>query len=362
MIQISNNEITNTRWCALYVAFSFDCTVTDNIITNNEGLGVMLYDSGSCTLFGNYMEANQWGNAKDIIGELSASDTNMWDDGVSFGNVWDDYERAGVYQIPGDRESVDRYPNGYQADTSAPEWVIAPEDQTLECGDGFEMIIEAIDASGISSYRISDTENFSVTSVGTVTYIQPIQPLAFGEYPLEVRAYDPFDNFCSATLTVKVQDTVCPDIVGPEDVTYKEGETGNALVWSVSDINPSAYEIYRDDVLIDNGPWVDTSCSIEVSIDGLLPEEYVYRIEVYDLGKNSASDDVTVVVEPEKIPVPTPTTTVPKPKPNTDSTAPSDDSMAGPAIEPVVIASGIGIPTAFGFAILFVIARRREMV
>lgn len=357
MIQISNNEITNTRWCALYFIHSFDCTVTDNIIANNKGLGVLLYDSGSCTLFGNSFEANEWGNAKDITGELSVSDTNTWDDDVSLGNVWDDYEGAGVYQIPGDRESVDRYPNGYQADTTAPVWVTAPEDQTLECGDGFGMTVEATDPSGISSYWIGDTDLFSVDSMGTITCNQPLE---LGEYPLEVRAYDPFDNFCSAMVTITVQDTVCPEIAGPEDATYIEGGTGNTLVWSVSDINPSAYGVYLDDVLIDEGSWVDGS--IEISIDGLNPDTYLYRLELIDLGDNSASDEVTVIVEPEKTSVPTTTSPIPIPKPNTDSSAPSDDSMAGPAIEPVVIASGIGIPTALGLTILFVIARKREIL
>jgi parallel beta-helix repeat protein len=355
MIQISNNEITNTRWCALYVAYSFGCTVTDNIIANNKGLGVLLYDSGSCTLFGNSLEANEWGNAKDITGELSVSDTNMWDDGVSLGNVWDDYEGAGVYQIPGDRESVDRYPNGYQADTTAPVWVIAPEDQTLECGDGFEMTLEATDASGISSYWIDDTNPFSVDSMGTITCNQPLE---LGEYPLEVRAYDPFDNFCSATLTVTVQDTICPEIAGPEDATYKEGGTGNTLVWSVSDINPSTYEVYLDDVLIEEGPWVDGS--IEISIDGLFADTFLYRLEVCDLGDNSASDEVRVVVDPEKTSIPTTTVPIPIPKPNTDPTAPSDDSMAGPVVESVIIASGIIIPTVVGIAILYLLGRKHE--
>jgi parallel beta-helix repeat protein len=367
-IQISNNEITNTRWSALFIAYSYDCTVMDNTISSNEGIGVLLYDSGSCMLYGNYFEANEWGNAKDIAGELTATDTNLWDDDVSLGNEWDDYEGAGVYPIPGDRDSVDRYPIGSDFDTTAPEWNEAPEGQTIECGDGLEMILKATDASGISYYWINDTVNFSVTSMGTVT---SIQPLKLGVYPLEVRAYDPFENFCSATLTVTVQDTICPEIAGPEDVTYKEGETGNTLVWSVSDFNPSTYEVYLDDVLIEDGSWVDGS--IEISIDGLYADTYLYRIEVFDLGDNSASDEVTVVVDPEKTSVPTTTTPIPKPKSNdipgpddnnepNDNTAPNDDSMVGPAIEPVVIASGIGIPTALAFAILFVIARRREMV
>jgi parallel beta-helix repeat protein len=307
--------------------------VTDNTIYDNKGLGIFLYDSGSFNIFGNYLGANEWGNAKDIAGECTSLDTNLWDDDVSLGNEWDDYEGTGVYPIPGNRDSVDRYPIG-----STP----------------------ATDASGISYYWISDTNNFIVDNVdypGTITWSEP---LAIGEYPLEVRAYDQFDNFCSATITVTVQDTVCPEIVGPLDVTYKEGETGNTLVWSVSDLNPSTYEIYQDGVPIIEDSWVDSS--IEISIDGLLPDTYVYRIEVYDLGGNSASDEVTVEVEPEKIPIPTTTTTIiPKPKTNTDLDAPSDDSMGAPVVEPAVVATGIIAPTILGITILFILGRKREV-
>ncbi|MFX1273106.1 MAG: nitrous oxide reductase family maturation protein NosD, partial [Promethearchaeota archaeon] len=210
-ILIMNNEITDSKWCALFLAFSFDCTVTYNTIANNDGIGVFLYDSGSCTLFGNYFESNMWVNARDAIGDHSATYSNLWDDDVSLGNDWDDYEGIGVYPISGDRGSVDRYPIGSDPDTVAPEWITAPIEQTIECGDTFKMVVEADDDSGISTYWIDDTDLFSIefidSSVDYKANITCNQPLAFGEYTVEVRAYDPFNNFCSATFTVTVQDT-----------------------------------------------------------------------------------------------------------------------------------------------------------
>jgi parallel beta-helix repeat protein len=356
-IQVSNNEIANNQWIGLYIAYSYDCIATENMIVNNKGLGVMLYDSGSCTLFGNYFEANEWGNAADVSGELTASDTNLWDDDVGLGNDWDDYEGTGVYLIPGDRGSVDRYPIGSSPiDTIAPVWNHAPEDKVIECGDPLNMMIAATDDSGIAYYSVNDTTNFVVDSTGTITFNRLLDP---GKYPLEVRAYDPFENFCSASIIVELQDTICPEIDGPADVTYKEGETGNKLVWSVSDVLPSTYTIFVDDIEVDNGVWTEPSGTIEISIDGLSAGEYNYRLVVYDLGTNSASDDVTVKVE-GKTPVPT-TTPIPKPKTDAGANPPTDESMAGPYIEPVVVASGIGLPTVLGFAILFVIGKRREV-
>jgi parallel beta-helix repeat protein len=359
-IQVSNNEIANTRWIGLYIAYSFDCIATDNMIVNNGGLGVFLYDSGSCMLYGNYFENNGWGNAKDVSGELTASDTNLWDDDVSVGNDWDDYEGTGVYLIPGNRNSVDRYPMGSDCDTIAPEWETAPVDQTIESGEPFEMIIKAVDASGISYYSIEDdTGLFSIVNVDSVWKITCDQLLAIEDYVVEVYAYDPFDNFCSATITIKVRDTISPEIAGPTEVTYKEGDTGNKIVWSVSDINPSTYTLFVDTVEVEQGAWNEPSGTIEIFIDGLPAGEYNYTLEVCDLGTNSASHEVTVKVE-GKTPVPT-TTPIPKPKTGVDDNPPTDESMAGPFIEPVVVASGIGIPTVLGFAILFIIGKKREV-
>ncbi|MFW9887076.1 MAG: right-handed parallel beta-helix repeat-containing protein [Candidatus Thorarchaeota archaeon] len=356
-IQVSNNEIANTRWIGLYIAYSYDCLVTDNMIVNNGRLGVLLYDSGLCTLFGNYFEDNGWGNAKDVSGELTASDANLWDDDVSLGNDWDDYEGTGVYPIPGNRGSVDRYPIGSSPiDTTAPVWNPVPEEeQVIESGESFKLLVTANDENGISFYWIDKTDLFSIDSEGNIT---SNDLLALGEYELEVRAYDPFNNFCSATFTVKVQDTVSPEIIGPVEVTYKEGDTGNKIAWSVSDINPSIYTIFVDDVEVEHGSWNEPTGAIEIFIDGLSAGEYKYRLEVCDLGTNSASDEVTVTVEGK---TPVPTTTIPKPKTGTDGNPPTEESMAGPYIEPVVVASGIGIPTALGFAILFVIGKRREV-
>ncbi len=54
------------------------------------------------------------GNQLGYNGESNASDEegtdNSWDDGVSLGNYWGDYDGTGVYTIPGSTGSVDRYP------------------------------------------------------------------------------------------------------------------------------------------------------------------------------------------------------------------------------------------------------------
>jgi len=354
-VQLENNVVTDTNHFALCFFASFDCTITYNEITDNSGLGIYLYDSNSCILFGNVVGTNEGGNAADEIGDSTATCSNLWDDDVSLGNDWDDYNGVGVYPISGDRESVDRYPIGSQPDILAPEWTAEPSDQIIECGNDFAIDVEASDSNGIAYYSIDNTEYFDVNEFGLITNKVA---LGIGSYPLEVRAYDPSNNYCSATFIVTVQDTVCPEIVSPADVTYKEGETGKTIEWTIFDINPSSFEIHRDDVLMGEFDWNEASFTIIVSIDGLMADTYLYRIDVFDLGGNSVSDEVTVVVEPEK--TSTTTTTGPIPKPNTAIDPPSDDSMAAPVVEPVVIASGIAIPTVIGIVILYILGRKQE--
>ncbi len=82
--------------------------IIDNIIFKNKGWGINFgRDSFNNVLYNNTL----WGNSPTNAYDTGVS--NQWDDGVSIGNVWDDYDGVGVYNIPGDAESVDRFPRVY---------------------------------------------------------------------------------------------------------------------------------------------------------------------------------------------------------------------------------------------------------
>ncbi|MHA1924884.1 MAG: right-handed parallel beta-helix repeat-containing protein [Candidatus Thorarchaeota archaeon] len=93
-------------------------------------------------------------------------------------------------------------------DTTSPSWVIASLSETLEFGESFSKQMSAWDASNIDHYWISDTVNFEIDESGLITNATILE---VGEYSLEVRAYDPFDNYCSATLII----TVVPSRITP---------------------------------------------------------------------------------------------------------------------------------------------------
>jgi parallel beta-helix repeat protein len=87
------------------------------------------------------------------------------------------------------------------ADTTSPSWIIASLTETLEFGEPFSKQMSAWDESNVDHYWISDTINFAIDGSGL---IRNATILEIGVYSLEVRAYDPFGNFCSATLIITV--------------------------------------------------------------------------------------------------------------------------------------------------------------
>lgn len=91
--------------------------------------------------------------------------------------------------------------NEYKEDHDAPIWDQTPKDQIVEYGEYFTYDINASDISGIAHYWINDTSNFYINTDGLII---SITILNVGEYWLEIRAYDPYDNFISAEIKITV--------------------------------------------------------------------------------------------------------------------------------------------------------------
>jgi subtilisin family serine protease len=98
-------------------------------------------------------------------------------------------------------------------DTIPPEWNPPPSDYVIEFGDDLIYDLDATDLSGIDYWWINDTTHFSIDGGGTIT--NSIE-LIVGNYWLQVRAYDPYDNYCSFVIkiTIKEEDPPLPVISG----------------------------------------------------------------------------------------------------------------------------------------------------
>jgi len=86
-------------------------------------------------------------------------------------------------------------------DTTSPIFVEPLVDQIIGAGSEFTLDANASDLSGIDHWWISDTDSFSISGTGVITSNEPLQA---GVYEIEVRAYDPYDNYGSDTFTLTV--------------------------------------------------------------------------------------------------------------------------------------------------------------
>ena len=83
-----------------------------------------------------------------------------------------------------------------------PTWDQTPTNQFIEYGVFLNYDVNASDLSGITLYWINDTSNFNIDSNGVLTNTTILNP---GTYWLELRAYDPYDNYCSVIIKIIVK-------------------------------------------------------------------------------------------------------------------------------------------------------------
>ncbi|MBY8996320.1 MAG: hypothetical protein KGD60_01215 [Candidatus Thorarchaeota archaeon] len=139
----------------------------------------------------------------------------------------------------------------------------------------------------------SDAWNGSSITIGLGT-------LSLGNHNLTIVVFDTSDNIATDQVDVLVVDAVLPVINHLDNTTISEG-TLASLEWSPSDLNPSSFELYREESLIDSGIW--SGGNITSSLVGLTIGEYNYTVVVFDTSGNSASDTTFVTVIDDTLPI-----------------------------------------------------------
>ncbi|MFX1272840.1 MAG: nitrous oxide reductase family maturation protein NosD [Promethearchaeota archaeon] len=307
--------------------FNVEAGFASNIVWNASAVRPDYY---SVEQDGFTLEEGTW-NGKSIDVELPSLDPGMYKFTLRV-NTTDGRRMSHSLQIT-------------SVDTTPPEWITPPADETIEQGDRVMIVIEAFDLYGISTYWINDTDHFSIDADGTLL---DTEVLPLGIYPVEVRAYDPSMNFIFTEIVITVEDTIIPEIDGPTDFAYDEGVTGNSISWSISDRNPYSYQVYLNGDLIETADWTLPIHVIEVSVDGLSPGTHIYRLELLDIAGNRASDEVTVIVNPK----PSETTTETTTSGTTETTSISPPTSTPPPTEPTVANGTLLITGIAGVAVL----------
>ncbi|MFX0054223.1 MAG: right-handed parallel beta-helix repeat-containing protein [Promethearchaeota archaeon] len=138
---IESNKIYGTK-TGIRVYDSMNNTVTANKVYRAEEWGIAMdYFTGSNRIFHNHVGWNgPDGQPNRAFNALDHGQNNIWDDNISQGNFWSEYDGSGIYAIEGTGESFDRYPT-YFNDTQAPFFMNRAEDLVYEVGDSKRHLI-----------------------------------------------------------------------------------------------------------------------------------------------------------------------------------------------------------------------------
>jgi parallel beta-helix repeat protein len=101
-------------------------------------------------------------------------------------------------------------------DVTAPIWIVSPINEILEYGESFEQRLGAWDSSGVALWWLNETTHFSIDENGVIRNATVVET---GIYRLEVRAYDPYDNYGSATLVVTILEAMTTPTTTPTTTT-----------------------------------------------------------------------------------------------------------------------------------------------
>jgi parallel beta-helix repeat protein len=281
---------------------SSQCTLTGNIVTNNSEIGIYLWwGTGDCLVWNNLLSDSRRYNAYD------ENSTNYWDNGTH-GNYYDDYfgpdfNHDGIgdipYSISGPGGAQDRYPLVNLTDSSPPT-IDSPGDLIFEAETPLEQFL---------NWHPYDPNPFwyNITVNGTVVIDDvwdgsPISydvgELSTGTYICVLTVFDRSGNFAADEVLVTVTaptDTDPPTIDSPGNIHITAGTTGHQIIWYPSDEHPSRYELYKNDDLIEQGPW--TGEYISFNLEDLPTGDYKFTLIVYDKGELSASDIIWVFVK-----------------------------------------------------------------
>ena len=162
-----------------------------NTIVFNEGEGIIASGVNN-SIYGNKIGWNLQ-SAEDY-----GSD-NFWDNGVDTGNFWDDYDGLSDYEIPGQEDSVDHYPNILQDGDYSPPLIEHDLPGAVPISPGFGFPRDQIKISvNVSDESGVDTVFLVSPFMDSVMFYQMVPDPIVGENGYSYVFEGPFTNFVLA--------------------------------------------------------------------------------------------------------------------------------------------------------------------
>ena len=227
----SGNMVNSSSGDGIWDIHSNQIIITGNNITENTQLGIWLYGSSEMLLCNNRIGWNAGGNAKD-----DGSD-NQWDDGISIGNYWSDYDGYGEYEILGEANSTDRYPFSLG---EAP-FLDHPADIEYVYGSQGHVIIWSPSDLDPESYELFRNNTLLVSDSWTGLPISVnLDVLDAGIYNYTLIVYDTVGNWVADTVMVVVIPSPAPTTptttvngIEPTLILLLTGGAGAAVIVAV---------------------------------------------------------------------------------------------------------------------------------
>ena len=130
-----------------------------------------------------------------------------------------------------------------------------------------------------------------------------VDGLTYGTYLITFYANDTSGNGISDTVNVTVTDTTAPLVSGSPDFTFRESSGMYYINWTLTDLNPANYTIYKDSNPEEMAVSWSTGNTIMYDVSALTYGVYNFTILVYDTLSNFAVDYIKVTVTDAQPPV-----------------------------------------------------------
>ncbi len=137
-------EISFSTAAGISLADTGYSSFLDNIIYENSMEPIFITGTSS--------ENQIYNNEIHLVSYWEAKDdgvTNYWDNGVSIGNMWSDYDGTGYYYVPGSAGSIDHYPRVISSTTNTTNTSPGPAEVLITTWAPMDMSVRVILAVSI---------------------------------------------------------------------------------------------------------------------------------------------------------------------------------------------------------------------
>ena len=284
----SSNFTNNTfidSWRSLWLDLSYHNNIIENAFENNND-ATTIYQSHFTTFENNTLQNNINGLVIEYrSNETEArwnrfidNDQNALDDGefdIFYENYWSNYTGIDAdfdnfgdtpHPIPGLADNSDTHPIALPFEGPYVTWDDVPTDQFLYLGEEVSVQLNASAFAGIDSYWLNDTTYFGIDVLGLLSNNSLVP---FGSYALEIRVYDGYSHYCSAEITIQIEDNESPEWI--VDPVLQVVELGDAWTYDLDATDVSGLDTW----------WLNDTTRFSIDGEGVISMNYPLPVGNY---------------------------------------------------------------------------------